>query len=139
MRTFAPLPRKGTETPPLAYSRYIQSGLFFRSITPQGDGNKKASAPNIGIIKAFAPLPRKGTETFISVLEHILAPKPWAFAPLPRKGTETQQTKIDIPNLNDLSLHYPARGRKQEEGVQLELAVEDFRSITPQGDGNLRG
>ena len=62
-KTFAPLPRKGTETlitlPASMSSTYIQ---------------------------AFAPLPRKGTETRLIAIPEVIS---LTFAPLPRKGTET--------------------------------------------------
>ena len=88
--TFAPLPRKGTETlEPLRSAQAVYAACF-RSITPQGDGNNLSFHLrlfwNLGC--AFAPLPRKGTET-----PHVLLCA-W------------------VCSCVTLSLHYPARGRK---------------------------
>ena len=132
--SFNPLPRKGTETFPTL--NHLDSAVnIFQSITPQGDGN-------IIWIAARQPFD-------------------FAFNPLPRKGTETVPELI-VMRCSRLSIHYPARGRKQlilsfssdrdsaltfnplprkgtETLVVQVLPIKNcfsFQSITPQGDGN---
>jgi len=59
-----PIPRKGTETP--AFSPYPETGkkLFFRTYSPQGDGNRYSRVIQSYSTKGFSePIPRKGTET----------------------------------------------------------------------------
>jgi len=91
--------------------------MFFRTYSPQGDGNKWK--PNdYHLIESWVgfsePIPRKGTETNNYLGDKALQNK-WRFSePIPRKGTETSSREFN----QDVS------------------QAKFFRTYSPQGDGN---
>ena len=84
----------------------------FKTISPQGDGNYCQTGHTPEIIIISKPYPRKGTETQSTVVEQIIINM--ISKPYPRKGTETRHSP-------------PTLGR----------CSSDFKTISPQGDGNL--
>jgi len=93
--------------------------LFFRTYSPQGDGNKTNRRSGLGakIKPSFSePIPRKGTETSPNEYSLGLFCCICFSEPIPRKGTETQYTKCTISDGNSMF----------------------FRTYSPQGDGNIR-
>ena len=106
-----PLPRKGTETLPLALFNLI-AGHCSNSITPQGDGNV-VSVGQLRKLKAGRSnsITPQGDGNVIS-----------------RCGKCT-----DVP----FKFHYPARGRKPTPLKVSVVPGSSSNSITPQGDGNL--
>jgi len=123
----------------------LQPRWFFRTYSPQGDGNVEydyfLTHHNPKLRGGFSePIPRKGTET--ELLQNLRQYKLLCFSePIPRKGTETfiedssnSTIQIVFQNL------FPARGRKPERDA-LRMANHTrafFRTYSPQGDGNIR-
>ena len=54
----------------------------------------------------------------------------------PRKGTETLGGFILRPLESTFQNHIPARGRKQDPNYCREMVALNFKTISPQGDGN---
>ena len=91
---------------------------------------------SIESIAPFAPLPRKGTETLSYGASAY--PVVQAFAPLPRKGTETAPSKRTGQSITAFRSITPQGDGNVAgcEGLLLLFLTVIFRSITPQGDGN---
>ena len=84
---------------------------YFKTISPQGDGNPFLSSFHHDQRKIISkPYPRKGTETFKMIR-------------IPCDQTLFQN-------------HIPARGRKQALFERCSRNIENFKTISPQGDGN---
>ena len=138
--TFAPLPRKGTETCSFTKS-YTSRRVRRLSLHYPARGrklkNQIGGRPTLDI-SAFAPLPRKGTETS-KVITWSVASREGLSLHYPARGRKRYWwRRIYDHGWLFLSLHYPARGRKLAancEALPFTL-YSNFRSITPQGDGN---
>ena len=150
---FAPLPRKGTETPRiLARECQLLPGL---SLHYPARGRKHTSCGNVQLLAISLSLhyPARGRKrAIVTVLARALGQLSLhypargrklpvvesqnislAFAPLPRKGTETLTGSRLQTDTQNLSLHYPARGRKQEQNSFPELANSSFAPLPRKG------
>jgi len=90
-----PIPRKGTETYIIQEGDSQRQAMFFRTYSPQGDGNviSVCPCPLTSNLSSFSePIPRKGTET-LRIMSKIQKTEGGFSEPIPRKGTET--SKVD--------------------------------------------
>ncbi len=114
--------------------------MFFRTYSPQGDGNFGESNNSRNLSQGFSePIPRKGTETV--VLVHKTTRKLFSFfrtySPQGDGNTSTLLLAVLLP-LGVFQNLFPARGRKPQAPSEPigDVALMFFRTYSPQGDGN---
>ena len=86
---------------------------YFKTTSPQGDGNRFASD---GFKRVNSPISK----------------------PHPRKGTETRSPPSGSFRSPDslFQNHIPARGRKHTNPESSAICLANFKTTSPQGDGN---
>ena len=154
-----PHPRKGTETFIFTDGTRAPS-RYFKTTSPQGDGNMwlKTGKQQLHLLfqnhipargrkrsvftfdlrtrNISKPHPRKGTETTLQV-NRIQFRLSKISKPHPRKGTETRFRRIVLAPNQDFKTTSPqGDGNLLMEYIIDSSLPKDFKTISPQGDGN---
>ena len=105
----------------------------FKTISPQGDGNNQLSAKAEKTTLFQNHIPARGRKQVIWIIliksnafqNHIPARG--------RKHVSGNKCKILVRRFQN---HIPARGRKHDLAIHKSPFLNNFKTISPQGDGN---